>query len=66
VLEGAIPAASVHELEQRLPGWTRGEGALDCEFDHYQEVTGAIPERQRTDHNPLDRKEYLLHIQRRV
>jgi ribosomal protection tetracycline resistance protein len=66
VLEGAIPAASVHELEQRLPGWTRGEGALDCEFDHYQEVTGAIPERERTDHNPLDRKEYLLHIQRRV
>lgn len=29
VLEGAIPADRVHELEQRLPGLTRGEGELE-------------------------------------
>jgi ribosomal protection tetracycline resistance protein len=66
LLEGGIPAARVHELEQRLPGLTRGEAVLDCEFDHYQAVCGIAPTRPRTDHNPLNRKEYLLHLERRV
>ena len=65
-LEGEIPAARVHELQQLLPGLTRGEGVLECAFDHYQPVGGTIPTRPRTDHNPLDRKEYLLHVLRRV
>ncbi|CCK25389.1 Oxytetracycline resistance protein [Streptomyces davaonensis JCM 4913] len=67
VLEGAVPAARVHELEQRLPGLTRGEGELESAFDHYAPVTrGTVPERARTDHNPLNRKEYLLNVSRRV
>lgn len=66
VLEGDIPAAAVHELERRLPSLTRGEGVLECAFDHYQPVRDRIPTRPRTDHNPLNRKEYLLHILRRV
>ena len=32
-LEGEIPAARVHELQQQLPGLTRGEGVLECAFD---------------------------------
>jgi ribosomal protection tetracycline resistance protein len=39
---------------------------LECAFDRYQPVCGAIPTRPRTAHNPLDRKEYLLHVMRRV
>ncbi|TMR35369.1 TetM/TetW/TetO/TetS family tetracycline resistance ribosomal protection protein [Nonomuraea zeae] len=66
LVEGEIPAARVHELEQLLPGLTRGEGVLECGFGRYQPVRGPIPERPRTDHNPLDRKEYLLHVVRRV
>ncbi|TLS40699.1 TetM/TetW/TetO/TetS family tetracycline resistance ribosomal protection protein [Streptomyces montanus] len=67
VLEGRIPAARVHELEQQLPGMTRGEGELESAFDHYAPVArGMLPERARTDHNPLDRKEYLLNVTRRV
>ncbi|MEU1408877.1 GTP-binding protein [Streptomyces sp. NPDC005728] len=67
VMEGALPAARVHELEQRLPGLTRGEGELETAFDHYAPVTrGPLPERPRTDHNPLSRKEYLLNVMRRV
>jgi ribosomal protection tetracycline resistance protein len=63
VLEGAVPAARVHALEQRLPGLTRGEGELESAFDHYAAVVlGTVPERPRTDHNPLDRKEYLLNV----
>jgi ribosomal protection tetracycline resistance protein len=63
VLEGVVPAARVHGLEQRVPGLTRGEGEWESAFDHYAPVPrGAAPERPRTDHNPLDRKEYLLNV----
>jgi ribosomal protection tetracycline resistance protein len=67
VLEGAVPAGRVHELEQRLPGLTRGESEWESSFDHYAQITyGTVPERPRTDHNPLNRKEYLLNVTRRV
>jgi ribosomal protection tetracycline resistance protein len=65
-LEGEIPAARVHELQQQLPGLTRGEGVLECAFASWQPVRGAIPTRPRSDHNPLNRKDYLLHVLRRV
>ncbi|MGY5057285.1 GTP-binding protein [Streptomyces sp. 900105755] len=67
VLEGAVPATRVHAIEQRLPGLTRGEGELETAFDHYAPVVrGPVPERPRTDHNPLSRKEYLLNVTGRV
>ena len=66
LVEGDIPAARVHELEQQLPALTRGEGVLDCAFDRYQVVRGRVPARPRSGHNPLNRKEYLLHVKRRV
>ncbi|HLL36136.1 MAG TPA: translation factor GTPase family protein [Streptomyces sp.] len=68
LLDGVVPAARVHALEQRLPGLTRGEGELESAFDHYAPVDrGApVPERPRTDHNPLNRKEYLLNVTRRT
>ncbi len=65
-LEGEIPAAAVYELEQQLPALTRGEGVLESAFERYQPVTGPIPDRPRTDHDPLNRRDYLLHVQRRV
>jgi ribosomal protection tetracycline resistance protein len=65
-LDGDIPAARVHELQQQLPALTRGEGVLEWAFDHYRPVRGPVPARPRTDHNPLDREEYLLHVVRRV
>ncbi|MGN9906627.1 GTP-binding protein [Phytohabitans sp. LJ34] len=66
VLEGFVPAARVHELQQRLPGLTRGEGVVENMFDHYAPVRGPVPSRSRWDANPLDRKEYLLRVLRRV
>ncbi|MFJ5063828.1 GTP-binding protein [Streptomyces nigra] len=66
-LEGTVPAAHVHALEQRLPGLTRGEAELETAFDHYAPAPpGAVPRRPRTDLNPLNRKEYLLNLTRRV
>ncbi|MFE9861738.1 GTP-binding protein [Streptomyces sp. NPDC005506] len=66
VLQGEIPAARVHELHQQLPALTRGEGVLETSFDSYRAVVGTAPDRPRTDHNPLNRKEYLLHTVRRI
>jgi ribosomal protection tetracycline resistance protein len=65
LLTGDIPAARVHELQQRLPGLTGGEGVLETVFSHYQQAEGS-PSRPRTDADPLDREVYLLHVQRRV
>ena len=66
LLEGEIPAARVHELQQQLPALTRGEGVLESAFERYELLRGTIPTRPRWDHNPLNRKEYLLHVVRRV
>ncbi len=66
MIEGEIPAARIHELQQQIPGLTRGEGLLESAFERYEAASGEIPRRPRTDHNPLDRKEYLLHVLRRV
>ncbi|WP_327369684.1 translation factor GTPase family protein [Streptomyces sp. NBC_01217] len=66
VLEGEIPAARVHELQQQLPGLTRGEGVLESGFDSHRAVVGTPPDRPRTDRDPLNRKEYLLQTVRRI
>ncbi|MEV8371422.1 translation factor GTPase family protein [Kribbella sp. NPDC056861] len=65
-LEGEIPAAAVYQLEQQLPALSRGEGVLESAFERYQPVTGPIPNRPRTDNDPLNRRDYLLHVLRRV
>jgi ribosomal protection tetracycline resistance protein len=65
-VDGDVPAARVHDLQRQLPSLSRGEAMLETEFSHYQPVRGARPSRSRTDHNPFNRKEYLLHVVRRV
>lgn len=65
-LDGEIPAARIHALQQRLPTLTRGEGVLESAFGHYRPVRGAAPTRARTDLNPLNRKEYLLNLSHRL
>jgi ribosomal protection tetracycline resistance protein len=66
LLEGEVPAARTHELQRRLSALTRGEGLLETAFDRYQPVPGPFPTRPRTDHNPLDRREYLRQVLRRA
>ena len=64
VLSGDIPAAQVHQLQLRLPALSRGEGVLVSAFERYQTVHGVVPERARTDQNPLNRRDYLLRVGR--
>ena len=61
-LEGEVPAARVHELRRQLPALTRGEGILETAFERYHPVRGEIPDRPRSDNNPLDREEYLRRL----
>jgi ribosomal protection tetracycline resistance protein len=48
VLEGEIPAAEVHGLEQRLPGLTRGEGVLESSFATWRPVPAPAPTTTRS------------------
>ena len=65
-LEGEILASRMHKLQMKMMALTRGEGVLEFTFDHYKPVRGTIPIRPRTDNNPLNYKEYLLHVVRRI
>jgi len=64
VLSGEIPAGGVHTLSVLLPGVTRGEAVLTTGLDHYRPLTGAPPRRERHDHNPYQRAEYLRRVTR--
>jgi len=61
-LEGTIPAATTHPFESTLPTLTRGEALLTTTFHTHHPVPGLPPTRARTDGNPLNQKQYLLHL----
>jgi ribosomal protection tetracycline resistance protein len=65
-VETVLPAARTHDLQLRLPDLTGGEGVLESTFAGYRPVSGEQPSRPRTDHNPLNREEYLMHVARRL
>ena len=65
-VDGGIPAVEVHRLQQLLHGRTHGEGVLEAQFDRYEPGLGTSPTRPRCDNNPLNRKEYLQHVLRRL
>ncbi|RPF30000.1 ribosomal protection tetracycline resistance protein [Streptomyces sp. Ag109_G2-6] len=65
LVEGHLPADRVHGLERELPELTSGTGVLETAFAHYR--PSRTPRvRERSDHNPLNREEYLLHAHRRM
>lgn len=66
VITGEIPAANIPMFERSLPGISRGEGDLDYWHHGWQPISGDPPSRPRTDHNPLDRTEYLSRLAGRM
>ncbi len=65
-IETVLPAARAHELQRQLAGLTGGEGVLESSFAGYGPVTGDQPTRRRTTANPLNLREYMMHLARRV
>lgn len=64
LVQGTIGVAGTDGFRRTLYSFTKGEGVLVVEPGGYTEIKGDVPSRARTDHNPLDREEYLLHIPR--
>jgi len=62
MIHGMIPIKNIQPFKNQLPGWTQGEGVFLSEFHGYQPLNGEVPSCTRYDHNPLNRKEYLLHV----
>jgi ribosomal protection tetracycline resistance protein len=65
-IETVLPAARAQDLQRQLPALTAGEGVLESDFGGYQAVSGAPPTRRRQTANPLNLKEYMLHLARRA
>ncbi|GAA4220094.1 ribosomal protection tetracycline resistance protein [Streptosporangium album] len=64
-LRGDIPARQVPEFERHLPGLSHGEGVWWSRPYGDRRVSGPVPVRERSDGNPLNRKEYLRYLARR-
>jgi ribosomal protection tetracycline resistance protein len=64
VLTGALPVATTEAFRRELAAFTEGEGDVLVQDGGFRKMEGAFPTRRRMDFNPLNRKEYLLHVQR--
>ncbi len=63
-LTGTLPVATTEAFRRELPSFSRGGGDFLVQEGGYRKIEGAFPTRKRMDRNPLNRKEYLLHVQR--
>jgi ribosomal protection tetracycline resistance protein len=63
-LMGTLPVATSETFRRELPSFTEGEGVFIVQSAGFLKMAGAFPTRRRMDHNPLNRKEYLLYVQR--
>ena len=60
---GTLPVATTDVFRRDVPTFTGGEGVLVTHEAGYRKIEGDPPTRKRMDYNPLNRKEYLLHVQ---
>jgi len=63
LLTGMLPVETSEEFRRELPSFTEGEGVFMAQEAGFRKKEGECPTRKRMDHNPLNRKEYLLHVQ---
>jgi ribosomal protection tetracycline resistance protein len=60
-----LPVARVHQLQNRLPGLSMGEGILETRFGGYQPVGRDEPRRPRSTPSPLDRDAWMASLAKR-
>lgn len=63
LLTGTLPVETSEEFRRELPSFTEGEGVFMVQEAGFLKKEGDFPTRKRMDHNPFNRKEYLLYIQ---
>jgi ribosomal protection tetracycline resistance protein len=61
-LTGTLPVAATEEFKSSLRAISEGEGVLLTRPSGFRKMETAFPTRKRADYNPLNRKEYMLHI----
>ncbi|GCE21793.1 tetracycline resistance protein [Dictyobacter kobayashii] len=62
LLTGALPVASTEDFKRGLHSFTEGEGIFLTKPSGFRKLETTFPTRKRADYNPLNRKDYLLHI----
>lgn len=62
LLTGTIPVATTEEFRRGLSSFTEGEGIFITRPHGFNKIENDFPTRKRADYNPLNRKDYLLHV----
>ncbi|GCE28919.1 tetracycline resistance protein [Dictyobacter alpinus] len=62
VLTGTIPLTTAEEFKNGLHAFTEGEGIFVTKPGGFRKIEHTFPTRKRADYNPLNRKDYMLHI----
>lgn len=63
-LTGTLPMAKTENFKRGLYSFTEGEGVFIAKPCGYSKIESNFPSRKRVDYNPLNRKDYLLHVLR--
>ncbi|MFP3376235.1 translation factor GTPase family protein [Bacillus sp. SIMBA_069] len=63
-LTGSLPVAKTENFKRMLHSFTEGEGIFTTKPSGYTKLKAPFPTRKRVDYNPLNRKDYLLHVLR--
>ncbi|HDR7793921.1 TPA: TetM/TetW/TetO/TetS family tetracycline resistance ribosomal protection protein [Bacillus luti] len=61
-LTGSLPVAKTENFKRMLHSFTEGEGIFTTKPAGFTKLTTPFPTRKRVDYNPLNRKDYLLHV----
>ncbi|MBK5488346.1 TetM/TetW/TetO/TetS family tetracycline resistance ribosomal protection protein [Bacillus sp. TH17] len=61
-LTGSLPVAKTEDFKRMLHSFTEGEGIFITKPTGFTKLTAPFPTRKRVDFNPLNRKDYLLHV----
>lgn len=62
LLTGTLPVATTEEFKRSLHSLSEGEGVFLAKPSGFRKIEHAFPTRKRADYNPLNRKDYMLHI----
>ncbi len=61
-LTGLLPVAKTENFKRMLHSFTEGEGIFTTKPAGFTKLMAPFPTRKRVDYNPLNRKDYLLHV----
>ena len=61
-LTGSLPVTKTENFKRMLHSFTEGEGIFTTKPAGFTKISTPFPTRKRVDYNPLNRKDYLLHV----